>query len=191
MLREMRTGLRRDYGVVLLGPVGFENAYALAMRRGVAQALGIRSIADLARHAPRLRFGGDLEFFARPEWRALRERYGLNFRQERQFQPTFMYKAVASDDVDVISAFSSDGRIAAYDLVVLEDPQHAILPYDAIVLISPERASDTALRRALEPLVGSIPIALMREANFMVDRDTDKRSPGKAAEWLAAAARLN
>jgi osmoprotectant transport system permease protein len=161
------------------------------MRRPRAAALGIRSIADLARHADELRIGGDLEFFARPEWSALRERYGLSFREQRQFQPTFMYKAVESDDVDVIAAFSSDGRIAAYDLVVLEDPQHVIPPYDAIVLVSPARASDPVLHRALEPLVGSIPIELMRKANFMVDRDADKISPGKAAEWLARAAHLD
>jgi osmoprotectant transport system permease protein len=102
-----------------------------------------------------------------------------------------MYRAVASADVDVISAFSSDGRIAAYDLVVLEDPEQVILPYDAIVLLSPERAADAQLRRALAPLVNAIPIELMREANQMVDRDEDKVSPAQAATWLAEQARLN
>jgi osmoprotectant transport system permease protein len=115
----------------------------------------------------------------------LRESYGLAFREQRQFQPTFMYQAVASREVDVISAFSSDGRIAAYDLITLEDPRGAILPYDAIILISPARAADAALRRALMPLVGAVPIETMREANQLVDRDTDKRSPAAASKWLA------
>jgi osmoprotectant transport system permease protein len=184
MLQEMALQLRKDHGVVLLGALGFENAYALVMRRDRAEALGIRTITDLSQHAPELRIGGDFEFFARAEWRALRDRYALRFREQRQFQPTFLYKAVTSNEVDVISAATSDGRIRAYDLVVLEDPQQVIPPYDAILLLSPARASDPVLRRALQPLVGAIPIDIMRQANYMVDRDTDRRSPGQAARWL-------
>ena len=184
MLQEMTTQLRKDYGVVLLGALGFENAYALAMRRDRAEALGIRTIEDLAQHAPELRIGGDFEFFARSDWRGLRDRYGLKFRQERQFQPTFLYDAVTSKDVDVISAASSDGRIRAYNLVVLEDPLQVIPPYDAIVLLAPARASDPVLRKALQPLVGAIPIDLMRQANYMVDRGNGRVSPGQAAHWL-------
>ncbi len=189
MLGEMTAQLH-EQGVLLLGALGFENAYALAMRKDRAEALGIRTIADLAQHAPDLKLGADFEFLARPEWRALAERYSLHFRQQRQFQPTFMYRALSTGEVDVISAFSSDGRIAADHLVVLEDPLQVIPPYDAIVLISPARAGDAALRRALEPLIGSIPIELMREANYKVDRDTDKVSPGNAAQWLAHAAHI-
>ncbi len=190
MLQEMRRALRKDSGVLLLGTLGFENAYALAMRRDRAESLGIRTITDLAQQAPELAIGGDLEFFSRPEWLALRQRYGLHFREHRQYQPTFMYRALASRDVDVISAFSSDGRIAADNLVVLQDPQQVIPPYDAIVLISPARAADRVLRGALAPLLGAIPIELMRQANYKVDRDTDKIPPDKAAEWLAAAAHI-
>jgi osmoprotectant transport system permease protein len=191
MLEELRADLRRSYGVQLLGALGFENAYALAMRRDRAAALGVRSIEDLVAHAPQLKIGGDLEFFARPEWRALRDRYGLpRFREERQFQPTFMYQALVSGEVDVISAFSSDGRIEANDLLVLEDPRHAIPPYDAIVLIAPGRAADPVLQRALKPLINAIPIELMRKANFMVDRERDKLTPARAADWLASEARL-
>lgn len=184
MLQEMTTRLRKDYGVELLGALGFENAYALAMRRDRAEQLGIRTIADLSQHAPELRIGGDFEFFARSEWQGLRDRYGLRFREQKQFQPTFLYKAVSSRDVDVISAASSDGRIRADDLVVLEDPLQVIPPYDAIVLLSPAKASDAVLRRALQPLVGAIPIDTMREANYMVDRDSGRVSPPQAAHWL-------
>jgi osmoprotectant transport system permease protein len=184
MLEEMGMWLREKQGVTLLGALGFENAYALAMRRDRAEALGIRSMTDLARQAPQLSLGADFEFLDRPEWQVLSERYGIRFREQRQFQPTFMYRAVASAEVDVISAFSSDGRIAAYDLVVLTDPLQAVLPYDAILMLSPARASDAALKRALLPLVGAIPIDAMREANQRVDRDTDKLSPAAAARWL-------
>ena len=69
---------------------------------------------------------------------------------QRSYKPTFMYRALADGEVDVISAFSSDGRIAAQDLVVLDDPKHAIPSYDAVMLISPRRGNDgTIVRRAV------------------------------------------
>ncbi len=81
-------------------------------------------------------------------------------------QPDFMYAAVASGEVDVIAGYTSDGLIAKYDLTVLDDPKHAIPPYDAIVLLAPRRANDEKLRAALQPLLGKIDIATMREANL-------------------------
>jgi osmoprotectant transport system permease protein len=186
LLAEMRTWLAAEHGIGLLGALGFENAYVLAMRRDRAAELGVRSIRDLARVAAGLAIGSDLEFFARSEWPALRDRYGLSFRTRRELAPTFMYRALAAGDVDVITAFSSDGRIATNDLVVLDDPEHAILPYDAIVLLAAKRANDPLLRAALEPLVNAIPVELMREANTLADRDVDKRPPAEAARWLEA-----
>ena len=186
VLRQLTAQLKRRDGVVVLGSLGFENAYALAMRQDRARALGVASIADLARQAPSLTLGADLEFLSRPEWKAVASAYGLRFRAQRSYQPTFMYRAVAGGDVDVISAFSSDGRIAADRLVVLSDPRGAIPPYDAVVLIAPGRAGDARLRRALAPLIGRIPVEAMRAANLSVDRDDDKVAPGEAAKALAA-----
>ena len=191
MLAELTRALKDRYGVTVLGPLGFENAYALAMRGDRAAELGVRSIADLAPRAPQLTLGADLEFLSRPEWAAIRDAYGLHFRAERSFSPTFMYRALMDGEADVISAFSSDGRIAADHLVVLTDPRHAIPNYDAIVLISPRRAHDATLRTALLPLIGRIDAPRMREANLMVDRDRDKRSPEQAARWLAGAIGLH
>jgi osmoprotectant transport system substrate-binding protein/osmoprotectant transport system permease protein len=190
MLSQLTAELAQRFGVTLLGPLGFENAYALAMRRERAAALGIATIADLARHAGELDFGSDLEFLSRPEWTALEAAYGLKFRTQRSYTPTFMYRALDSRDVDVITAFSSDGRIAAQGLVVLADPKHALPSYDAVLLLAPRRAKDELLRRALSPLIGKISVEQMREANFMVDRDTDKASVQEAARFLAGAAGL-
>jgi ABC-type proline/glycine betaine transport system permease subunit/glycine betaine/choline ABC-type transport system substrate-binding protein len=174
---------RRD-GVRLLGALGFENAYALAMRRSRAEQLGIRSLDDLARAAPRLGFGSDIEFLSRPEWRSVASAYGLRFAGQRSYSPTFMYRAVADGSVDVISAFSSDGRIAALDLVTLSDPRGALPSYDAVILLSPRAAKDAAVVGALRPLVGAVDVDRMRQANLMVDRDEDKRIPAEAARWL-------
>ena len=184
VLDQLRSGLKQRDGVVLLAPLGFENAYALAMRRDKAQALGIATLADLAAKGGGLTMGGDLEFFSRPEWNSVETAYGLSFKARRQFQPTFMYRALASGEADVISAFSSDGRIAADDLILLADPKGALPPYDAVILIAPQRAGDKRLTSALAPLAGSIDVQTMQAANYAVDRDTDKLSAAQAAKLL-------
>jgi glycine betaine/choline ABC-type transport system substrate-binding protein len=83
--------------------------------------------------------------------------------------------------VDVISAYTSDGRIAEYDLVVLDDPKQAIPPYDAILLVSPRRANDAVFLEALRPLVGAIDVETMREANR---RASTGATPEAVARWL-------
>src|SRR6202040_2130780 len=180
---ELKTMLARQ-NVGLLGELGFENAYALVMPRKRAEALHIRTIADLASHAPTMSIAADYEFFSRPEWAGIRKAYGLNFREQRQMQPDFMYAAAAAGEVDVIAGYTSDGLIAKYDLVVLDDSRHAIPPYDAIVLLAPKRASDSALRSALAPLLGRIDIAAMREANLRAAGGDGESSPDAVARWL-------
>ena len=185
VLEGLTTELKTRDGVTVLGSLGFENAYAFAMKADRAKALGIVSLADLAREAPKLTLGTDIEFLSRPEWRAVDAAYGFHFKAQRSFQPTFMYRALSGGEADVISAFSSDGRIAADRLVVLTDPKGALPPYDAVILVSPRRASDQRLIAALKPLVGAIPVAAMQAANYSVDRDTAKASPAEAARGLA------
>jgi len=169
----------------LIGPLGFENAYALAVRPDS----GLGSIADLTVRAPQLTLGADLEFLDRPEWRAIREAYRLNFAATRAYSPTFMYRALRSGQVDVISAFSSDGRIAADHLALLADPRQAMPHYDAVLLVAPARAHDAQFLSALRPLVNGITVEDMRAANYSVDRDSAKATPEAAARWLDARAR--
>ncbi|WP_439922582.1 ABC transporter permease/substrate-binding protein [Nitrobacter sp. JJSN] len=170
--------------ITLLGELGFENAYALVMPKTRANALNIHSIADLATRASAMSIAGDYEFFARPEWVALKKAYGLSFREQRQMQADFMYAAVASGEIDVIAGYTSDGLIAKYGLTVLDDSRHAIPPYDAIVLLAPRRANDAKLRAALQPLLGKIDISLMREANLRASGNDADSSPATVARWL-------
>jgi osmoprotectant transport system permease protein len=183
LLTELSNTLKTQYGVQVLGSLGFENAYALAMTRKKAEALNIHSISDLASKASELTIAGDYEIFARPEWTALRKAYGLNFRNQRQMQPEFMYRAAADGTVDVIAAYTSDGQISTFDLAVLSDDKHAIPPYDAILLVSRKRAADSVLIDALKPLIGSIDVTTMREANARASNGTS--TPDEVARWLA------
>ena len=183
LLADLKTTLEKQ-NITLFGELGFENAYALVMPKKRAEALGIHSIADLAAHAATLSIAGDYEFFSRPEWAAIKSAYGLAFRTQRTMQPDFMYAAVASGEVDVIAGYTSDGLIAKYDLAVLDDPRHAIPPYDAIVLLAPKRAHDAGLQAALKPLLGRIDIADMRAANLRASGNDAAASPDAVARWL-------
>ncbi|MFM7378066.1 MAG: ABC transporter permease/substrate-binding protein [Erythrobacter sp.] len=186
MYETIREWEMRQNGVKVLGRLGFENAYAFAMRPDRAKALGVTSLADLVGKGGSLTVGGDPEFFERPEWLAVRDAYGLRFGRTRNFAPTFMYDALRSGEADVISAYTSDGRIAADRLVVLADPKGALPSYDALLMLSPRIASDPGVAAALQPLLGAISVEAMREANFAVDReDAGKLTPKQAAEALA------
>jgi osmoprotectant transport system permease protein len=184
VLSETCGALSERFQIRCLGALGFENAYALAMRGERARELRIASLDDLARRAPELRFGTDLEFLSRAEWKSLRDTYGLRFASTVPFDPTFMYDAIARGDVDVITAFSSDARIAELGLTVLADPRRALPPYDAVLLLGPSCAGDPALESALSPLIGHVNVELMRSASLLVDRDAGKQTPDQAASFL-------
>jgi osmoprotectant transport system permease protein len=181
-LREVTAYLKQKHGVVCLGPLGFQNAYALAMRRQDAERLKVKTLGDLVPHAPRMRIAGDLQFFSRPEWQRLRAIYRLAFAESVPGDPTLMYGALRDRKVDVICAYTSDGRIPAYDLVVLDDPKQAFPPYDAVLLLSPRAGTRADLRAALNPLLGSIDLVRMQQANGRVD--IDRRRPRRAGAEL-------
>jgi osmoprotectant transport system permease protein len=171
--------------VVVAGALGFENTYALGMRGAEARQQGIRSIADLAARAPGLAIGGDFEFFARAEWAALERAYGLSFRERRTMDPSLMYQALAARQVDVISAYSTDGRLAAQDVALLDDERGVIPPYDAIVLVGVRLAEERPQALgALRALAGTIDRARMQRMNLAVDGDG--RTPRDVAAALVA-----
>src|SRR5207302_1882153 len=96
--------------------------------------------------------------------------------------PALMYKAVHDGQVDVITAYTSDGRIEPFDLILLEDTDRVFPPYDAVLLVSAEAAARPAFIKALQPLVGAINLSVMQEANRQVD--VKQRLPRKAAQLL-------
>jgi osmoprotectant transport system permease protein len=181
VLAEIQGWLAREHGIRSFA-LGFENTYAIAVRNDTARKLGLHTLADLGRVAPQLAFGADYEFLGRAEWLAVQRAYGVHFARSATFDPALLYEAVARGEVDAISAFSSDGRIAANDLATLADPDGAFPPYDATILLGARIADDPHVACALAPL--HVPVELMRQANAMVDRD--KQSASAAAAWLLA-----
>jgi len=182
-VRDAVTDFVKDIeGMVNIGPTGFQNLYSLAMRRDRAAELGITSIEDLALLARNLICGADLEFFGRPEWFSLRDTYNIDFSQKLTFDPALMYTAVNERQVDVITAYSTDGRVSAFDLLILEDPRSAFPPYDGILLASSAAAQNPDFVEAVFPLIDAISDQLMREANRMVD--VEGRSVSDAVDYV-------
>ncbi|MEL7372597.1 MAG: ABC transporter permease/substrate-binding protein [Myxococcota bacterium] len=184
ILGEVKSALAEEHDVLMLGALGYENLYAFAMRRAQAESLNIRTVSDMIRHAPTLEMAADFEFFGRPEWKSVQAKYGLSFRKRRTMDSALMYAALAEGDVDVISAYTTDGRIDAYDLVVLEDDRGAIPPYHGIVLLNGAFAREhPQVVEALKPMLGAFDETSVRKLNAQVDQD--KRSPREVGQAAA------
>jgi osmoprotectant transport system permease protein len=169
MLAEITEALRAQHGIEVVGPLGFENAYGLALRRDRAAALGVATVSDLRRIAKRLRFGADLEFLGRDEYASL-GRAGIAFGNVRAMDASLLYRAVADGELDVITAYTTEGKVAAYDLQLLTDDVDVFPPYDALLLVS-RRASERAPEAvaALHEVVRHIRNEAMLRANWSVD----------------------
>jgi len=149
-LDQIRDSLK-EHGVDMTAPLGFNNTYALVMRRGEAQRLGIRTISDLQRY-PEFKFGLTHEFLERQDgWRPLRQRYELPQQNVIGIDHALGYSALANGSIDVKDAYSTDAKIEQNDLVVLEDDLQFFPKYEAVFLFRPStRADAIAAMRHLE-----------------------------------------
>lgn len=187
VLAEVSRWLDSTHGILALGALGFENTYAIALPAPRARALGLTSIEQLAGPIRSLRLGSDYEFFSRPEWRRVAATYGLEPKELVSSDPSLMYAAVKAGEVDLITAYSTDGRLDAFGLTVLADPRHAFPPYDAMLLLGPAARRDPGLVEGLRRWVGAVDVETMRHANQLVDVDGLSRE--EAARWLLGARR--
>lgn len=164
-----------------LQPFGFNNTYAITVRAQDASEKSLRTISDLKPVAAGLRAGWTFEFSERPDgYPGLRDRYGFGFGQVIDLESSLMYEAMAQNKVDVISAFATDGRIAAYDLKPLDDDLQFFPPYFAAPVIRSEILNQhPELESTLNLLAGMISTEVMQQLNLQVDQD--KRSPRAVA----------
>ncbi len=132
-LEQIRESLGK-LGVGMTEPLGFNNTYALVMRRSDAQRLGVRTISDLRKH-PELKIGLTHEFLDRQDgWQPLRERYALPQQNVVGIDHALGYAALANSSIDVKDAYSTDAKIEQNDLIVLEDDLQFFPKYQAVFL---------------------------------------------------------
>lgn len=162
----------RERGLVWGPALGFNNTFAMIVRRQDADALGLRSIGDLRKVQDRYRPGFGYEFTERPDgWTGLVQHYGLTFAARPETMDLGLtYRALAAGKVDLIAGNSTDGLIESLGLVSLEDDHHYFPPYDAVIARRKDVASKcAAAETALASLGGSIDEATMRFLNLEVD----------------------
>ena len=129
---QMREALA-EYGIGMSEELGFNNTYAIAMRRQVAEKLNVRQISDLKGH-PKLKVGLTHEFLNRKDgWEPLSRRYGLAMKP-RGMEHALAYVALNNGEIDLMDAYSTDAKLAEYDLTVLDDDRGFFPKYNAVFL---------------------------------------------------------
>lgn len=159
------------FGVSMTAPLGFNNTYALVMRRTEATRLGIHTISDLRAH-PELRFGFTHEFLDRADgWQPLRDRYRLPQTSVNAIDHGLGYSALQSSSIDLKDAYSTDAKIAEYDLIALQDDLGFFPRYEAVLLY--RNSLSPATVTALKKLEGTIDEARMVRLNAEAERTRD------------------
>lgn len=173
------------FNLTLSEPLGFENTFAILVRGADARRLGLKKVSDVAAHARNLRAGFGQDFMSRADgYPGFSIAYGLNFREQpREMDLSLTYIALSSGQVDLIAGNSTEGRIAALDLVQLEDDRRYFPPYEAVYIMRKGLPKEVpALREVLAKLAGSITTQEMRRLNYEVD--ANKRGiPEVVREW--------
>jgi len=175
------------HGLAVAVRFGFNNTYAIGMRRAQAERLRIRSVSDLARH-PSLVLGFGHEFLGRRDgWPGLREAYALPHAAVRGLDHGLAYEALAARRIDAIDVYSTDAKIARYDIAVLEDDRGFFPSYDAVIL----HRDDAPMRfpaafAAFAALEGRIDAVTMVGLNARAELDKQSFAD-VAAAYLAGA----
>lgn len=166
----LRQALAAD-GVGMTDSLGFDDTYALVMRRDQAAKLGIHTISDLRRHTD-LRISLSNEFLERKDgWKPLSARYGLTAMQPKGIEHGLAYAALAANQIDLTDAYSTDAGIAKFDLVVLQDDQHFFPEYKAVYLYRLSLPAGAVA--ALKKVEGTISDEKMTRLNAEAEKTKD------------------
>jgi len=161
---------------------GFENTYAFTVSRELAEEYNLEKVSDLEPFADELRFGVDNHWMHRKGdgYQEFTETYGFEFPNIFPMQIGLVYQALANNEMDVVLAYSSDGRIAAFDLVILEDDLRFFPPYDTSLVARNEvLRKHPELKDILSKLTGTITTERMQELNY--EADGEMREPAVVA----------
>ncbi len=167
-----------QFQVEWLEPWGFNNTYALAMRRDRAEELGLTKVSDLEGVAGDLTIGATQEAVVREDGiPGLEATYGIEFGDVVGLDPGLMYSAVDNGDVDIITAFATDGRVESMDLFLLEDDLAFYPPYFAAPVVRQDLLEAAPhVRDILNSVVGTLDDARMAGLNYQVDEESQEFS---------------
>lgn len=180
--QQARDGVLDRFDLVMLEPMKYNNTYALAVTKEMADEYDVSSISDLKPIADQVKVGFTLEFSDREDgYLGIQNLYGLTFPTMKTMEPKLRYAAIESGDINLIDAYSTDSEIEHYHLVVLEDDKNLFPPYQGAPLMRKETAEDyPELVETLNQLAGKITDDEMREMNYKVN--VEDVPPAKVAE---------
>ena len=175
-----RDGIKKQDDLALLKPMAYQNTYAVAVPKKIAQEYGLKTISDLKKVEGQLKAGFTLEFNDREDGnKGLQKVYGLHL-QVSTMEPALRYQAIQSGDIQITDAYSTDAELARYDLVVLEDDKQLFPPYQGAPLMKEALLKKhPELEGILNQLAGKITAEQMSQMNFQVGVE------GKSAAQVA------
>lgn len=185
LYEKSKAAYAEQFGVAWLEPLGFENNWAILIRKDTAEATGAKTLSDLAKHKE-LRFVADVAFFEREDgYLGLQKLYGFD-NEKVQTDIMFFYDTILSNKADIMTGFTTDGKLQEYDLVRMEDDKHFWPYYDCAYLVRQEVLDKhPEVGEALAPLGGLIDEKTMIELNYKVE--VEKLDPADVAkEFLTA-----
>ena len=165
--------LKEKYDLNILNDLNFSNTYTLAVTKETAQKYNLRTISDLSIVSKELIFSPTLVFMERTDcWLGLQKAYPIAFKDVIALDGAPRYLALMNKESDVIDAYSTDGLLKKYDLVVLEDDKNFFLPYQAIPIVNNRILEEfPEIIPLLEELSNYLNDNIMRELNYLVDEE--------------------
>lgn len=165
---------KEKYNLLVMPSLGFNNTFAMVIRGEDARRLNLKTLSDAAKYSPSWRPGFGYEFTERPDgFSGLARVYGLHFAASPRIMDSgLIYRALMDEQVDIVDGDSTEGLLAARDLVVLEDDKHYFPPYEAVPIIREGTIEKhPEVRTAIAELAGKISNAEMQKMNLAVVGD--------------------
>jgi osmoprotectant transport system substrate-binding protein len=176
----VQTEYKQRFGFEVMPSLGFNNTFAIVVRGEDARRLHLKTLTDAARYTPQWRAGFGYEFMERPDgYSGMARVYGLQFAASpRILDLGLLYRALLDKQVDLVAGNSTDGLLAARDLIVLDDDKHYFPPYEAVPIVREDSlARYPQARAAIAELAGKISNSEMQKMNYAVageGRDTSE-----------------
>ena len=171
-MKATQEGFKKKYNQTFFNSYGFENTYALIVTKETAKKYHLEKVSDLKKYKDKLRLGMDTQWMNRAGdgYPAFVKDYGFKFDSARPMQIGLVYDALKNKKLDVAVGYSTDGRIAAYDLKILKDDRKFFPPYDGSPLANEQLIKDNPeIDKALKKLEGKISTEEMQKLNYEAD----------------------
>ncbi len=167
----VKDSFKSNYNLEVLNPLGFNNTYAMAVTQETAEKYNLKTVSDLAKVSDQLIIGPTIEFPNRDDGLiGLEKAYNMTFKDVKPVDGGLRYTALVNNETQVIDAFTTDGLIDKFNLVVLEDDKNFFPPYDAVTVVREDTLEKyPELREVIGKLDGRLTEEKMRKMNYEVD----------------------